>query len=172
MLKIEIYMYIFIALVLCSLRRVISGMKNGCYYSKYSVYATPLLDKYKKNLHFLETPAWYTQFGCLFLLLLSVFRLINPTYEFIPFMLKILYSIIVTMGCSGLANYHFQGYINHGSNLPFVDPDENPKSEFALGPINFWWIRPWCGNRRKYVPFIALIFMVIGLLLGLEIINI
>lgn len=163
---IEISIYVFIALILSGIRRVISGMKNGCFYAKGNNYPVPKLEKYIKNLHFLETPAWYVQFGSVFLFYFALLRGINHTIEFYPLMIQILSAYLVTMGSSALASYHFQGYINLGSNLPWVDPKENPKSEFAFGPISFWWRRPWKGEFRKYSPILGIIAILIGMYLG------
>ncbi len=169
-MKIEIFIYLILAAILCAVRRAISGAKNGCFYAKGNKYPTPLLDDYIKNIHYLETPAWYSQFGAFFLVVFAVFRLVDYNYEFLMILKQFTAAMIVTMGSSGIASYHFQAFINHGCNLPLVDPNENPKSEFAFGPIKFWWNRPWCGKRRKWIPFVAFISVVLGLLLGLNII--
>ena len=168
-MSLEIIIYISIAIILFAARRVISGMKNGVFYGKGRKPLPEKLAKYIKNIHFLETPAWYTEFGGLFFMLLAVFRAINPTLGFWDIGLQLLSCILITMGCSGMSNYHYQGYINHGSGLPWVDPNENPKSEFAFGPISFWWKRPWHGKRRKWIIVIGTLYVVGGLLLATKI---
>lgn len=166
-MNIEISIYIFVALLLSSIRRIISGMKNGCFYAKGNSYPVPKLEKYIKNIHFLETPAWYVQFGSVFLFYFALLRGINHSVHFWGFMIQLLSAYMVTMGSSAVAGYHFQGYINHGSNLPWVDDKENPKSEFAFGSISFWWKRPWKGKFRLYASILGFIAILIGLYLGL-----
>jgi len=166
-MQIEIIIYLVLSLLLSSLRRIISGMKNGCFYAKGNKYPTPLLDKYIKNIHFLESPAWYVQFGSLFFSTLAIFRALNYTTNIFDILMQVGASLLVVMGSSGMAGYHFQGYINHGSNLPWVDIKENPKSEFAIGNVSFWWKRSWKGNRRKYFIYIGAISIVLGIYLGI-----
>ena len=164
---VEITIYCLIALFLSSVRRVISGMKNGCFYAKGNKWETPKLIKYIKNLHFLETPAWYSQFGSVYLFYFALLRCVNYNTNPYEILIQLIASLLVTMGASAMASYHFQGYINHGSNLPWVDENENPKSEFAFGLISFWWNRPWHGKRRKYSIFGGIIMIIIGIYLGI-----
>ena len=165
-MTIEITIYLFVACVLNAYRRVLSGKKNGCFYGKNVNPPAPELEKSIKNLHYIETPAWYSQFGALFFFAFAIFRLLHPETDLI--LREFLAAMLVTMGSSGMANYYYQGYINDGSGLPWLDPNENPKSEFAFGPIRFWWWRPWCGRARKYVPFFGAASVVTGIWLGIN----
>lgn len=169
---IEVTIYVFIALIFSSIRRIISGMKNGCFYAKGNPWTVPQLDKYIKNLHFLETPAWYFQFGAVFLFYFALLRTTNYSTDFIPIFIQLLSAYLVTMGSSAMASYHFQGYINVGSNLPFDDEKENKKSEFAFGKTSIWWTRPseWLGivgKKKKWNILFGFVLIVIGLYLGL-----
>ncbi len=171
-IEFEIIFYLLIALLLSSIRRVISGMKNGCFYAKGNAYEVPKLKKYMDNLHYLETPAWYTQFGAVYFFTFAIMRLFNVDND-IPYLREAIASILITMGCSGMASYHFQGYINLGSNQEFVSKDEDYfpehkyQSEFAFGPISFWWYRPWYGKRRKYLISIGFISILLGIYIGM-----
>lgn len=168
-MNIEIIVYLIIALILMSIRRIISGMKNGCFYGKNSKPLPDKLEPYIKNIHFLETPAWYSQFGAVFLFLFAIFRIINPEISFYIISIQLLASYMISMGSSAMASYHFQGYINNGAGLPFVDENENPKSEFAINlfgkKISFWWNRPWYGKRRRFTPFLGVLAIIIGFLI-------
>jgi len=172
----EIIIYLVFVVLLTSVRRVISGMKNGAFYGRNTKPLPPKLAKYIKNIHFLETPAWYTQFGSLFFAVFAIFRLIhfNTGIEFdfwqglLCFIIQLTATLVVCMGSSGMANFHFQGYINHGSSLPWVDPNENPLSEFAFGPISFWWKRPWYGKRRKYIILLGFLSVILGIWMGVK----
>jgi len=166
-MMLELSIYLGLACVLNAYRRILSGKKNGCFYGKNTNPPAPELAKCIKNIHYIESPAWYAQFGALFFLVFAIFRLVHPQVDFGHLMLQIGAAYLVTMGSSGMANYDFQGYINVGCGLPWVDPNENPKSEFAIGSIHFWWWRPWCGKRRRYVPFIGMAATILGIWLGL-----
>jgi len=170
-MKFEIIFYLSIAFILSAWRRVISGMKNGCFYAKGNTYPVFKLYKYIQNLHFLETPAWYTQFGAVFFFVFAIMRLMNPEND-MPYIREFISSFLITMGTSGMASYHYQGYINIGSGKPFIydenyHPDKPNKSEFAWGKINFWWYRPWVGKRRLYLIPIGIASIIAGLYIGM-----
>ena len=118
-MKIEILIHIIIASLLSSIVRIFNGMKNGCFYAKGNNYPTPLLDKYIKNLHYIETPLWYSQFGSLFFTIFAIFRAINYNTDFVSIIIQIIATLLIVICSSDIASYWFQGYINHGSNLPF-----------------------------------------------------
>lgn len=164
-MSIEVMIYLSLALILSSIRRVISGAKNGCFYGKN---LNPLPSKLKRsilNLHFLETPAWYTQYGAVFFFCLALLRVLHPEVSLYTIGLSCLISLLFTMGSSSMASWHFQGYINHGSGLPWEDPNENKKSEFAIFGFSFWWPRPWYYKRRKLAVVWGLILIVVGFIL-------
>lgn len=163
-LKQEIFIYLMLAGILMAVRRVISGMKNGCFYAKGSVPYPAQLEKYIKNIHYLETPAWYTQFGALFLLLLAAFRALNPTC----YWYHAGAAMMATMGSSALAGFWFQGYINVGSKRSFSDRFESKVTEFAWGPIRFWRPKLAYGKRRFFASIAGLIMMAVGFYLGLR----
>ena len=75
----------------------------------------------------------------------------------------------MTMGSSAMASYHFQGYINVGAGLPWVDPNENPKSEFAFNlfgkKFSYWWNRPWKGKFRLYAAIGGVIEIIVAFVL-------
>jgi len=164
---VEVSIYLFIGLILMSIRRVISGMKNGAFYGKHNKVHNPKLDKYINNLHYLETPAWYAQFGALFFLVFAIFRLVSGDVELFLMFKQFSAAMLVTMGCSALASYHFQGWINYGEGSPFYNPKEDKMSEFAFGPISFWWNRGLLDKFKRIVPIVGFIVMILGMYLGL-----
>lgn len=166
-MKVEIAIYLILASILISIVRVIGGMKNGCFYGKNTKPLPKKLEKYIKNIHFLETPNWYCLFGATFLFSLALFRSLNYSVEFPYILLQFFYSYLVASGSSAIASYHYQGYINIGSSLPFVDSNENPKSEFAFIGISFWWTRPWKGGLRKISMYLGMIELLTGIYLGI-----
>jgi len=164
--QIEIMIYLVTAGTLSACSRVIGGIKNGCYYAKGN-WRPDQLKKYMDNLHYAETPNWYCLFGSLFLCAFAIFRTTRQEYEWILFFKQFLSALLVAYGSSGSASYCYQGFINVGSNLPWLDPNENPRSEFAFGPIKFWWSRPWGGKVRKFLPYIGIISLLAGVIIGL-----
>lgn len=161
----EITCYLIIIVILGAIQRIISGLKNATFYAKGSATPAQPLQKYINNYHFLETPNWYTTYGIVFFAVWAVSRMFHPFESSTTLLIQLLATFLVTMGTSGLTNYWYQGYINLGAGLPFENPNENTKSEFALGSVKFWWPRPWYGKRRKYIVVISAISIVFGLYL-------
>lgn len=144
---------IVLGALLMAARRVLSGLKNGAFYAKgRSLILNRALDKAVSNMHTVETPAWYAQFGGMFCFLLAMDISWAGTLS----------AILITMGSSALAGYHYQGFINIGSGLPFEYENENRKSEFSDW---FWWYRPWYGKRRKWAALGGAISIIIGLVI-------
>lgn len=163
---VELTIYLILATLLSAIRRVISGMKNGAFYGKTGPHS-PKLDKYINNLHFLETPAWYVQFGAVFFYTFALFRVVNYSIEWQDILLQFTAAMLVTMGTSAAASYHFQGWINYGENSPFLNPKEDTMSEFAWGPIKFWWPRGFLDRHKKLVALVGAIVAMAGIYLGL-----
>jgi hypothetical protein len=165
-LRMEIFIYILLAGFLSALRRIISGAKNGCFYAKNSDPLPSLLSKYIKNIHFLETPAWYSHFGFQFLLCFCIYRTFHVSEEVYGYILSFIAAMMTAMGSSAIAGTFYQGYINVSAGKEFIDLTENKKSEFALGSISFWWYRPMYGKRRIYASVIGLITLIAGIWIG------
>lgn len=148
--------------------RVLSGLDNGCYYARGAGRRPPELVKYMDNIHNIETPYWYAHFGSTGIYVLIICSFLAPQQFFLWHIAE---SVLCTMGASAAANYKYQYFINIGSGLPGIDPNENPKSEFAFifkgKSYSFWWSRPWYGERRRYVPVAGVVAVIAGLLLVL-----
>lgn len=166
-IKEEIFIYILIAGLLSALRRIISGAKNGCFYAKNVIPLPKILEKYIRNIHFLESPAWYSQFIFQFLLCLSAYRLFHIDQGFSGYCISFIAAYLTSMGSSSIAGTFYQGYINVAVGKEFIDKTENPKSEFAMGPISFWWNRPWKGIFRIYASVLGLVSLISGIYLGI-----
>ena len=148
-----------------AINRILSGIENGAFYAKGSKTIHPKIKKYVNNYHFIETPRWYAMFGSLFFLIFAILKLKTPEYEFDILCQQILATLLLTMGSSHLGGLWYQIWINRGSGLPDIDPNENPMSEFAFWRWSFWWKRPFYGKRRKLLPLIGIIFIIVGYLL-------
>lgn len=141
---------IALGVLLMAYRRILSGLKNGAFYGKNRGGNNKHVNRAIGNMHTVETPAWYAQFGAMFCLLLAIDLSWGGGIS----------AILITMGSSAMAGYHYQGFINSGSGLPFENPKENPKSQFYDW---FWWPRPWYGKRRKYFAIAGIVAVIIGL---------
>jgi hypothetical protein len=154
----ETAIYIIISVVLIFSVRVLDAIKSGCFYAARRREEPKELKKYMDNLHFVQTPFWYCLFGAFFMLLFTIFRLINPEVSLVSISLNLLYSWLIAQGTSAIAGYHYQKYINIGSGVPAIDPNENKKMEFAnpFTSKTIWIRRFWRGKIRYYLPFIWL----------------
>ena len=166
-IQLEISIYILISGFLSSIVRIFSGMKNGCFYAKGNFPYPKILEKYINNIHFIETPFWYCHFGFQFLLCLCIYRLSHLGEGATGYGISLFAAYLTAIGSSSIAGTFYQGYINVASGKEFIDTTENPKSEFALGNISFWWKRPWKGKLRVYASVLGLISLISGIYLGL-----
>jgi hypothetical protein len=159
---IETIIYIVLAVLLIGSAHIWSAIKSGCFYAKCSGILYPkLLKKYILNLHYVQTPFWYSLFGAFGILLIAIFRLLNPQI----ILLDILSAYLISQGTSTLCGPFYQGFINVGSNLPFIDPNENKSMELANPLTNktHWIKRFWYGKNRIYLAFIGLLMIIIGI---------
>lgn len=139
-------------------RRALSGAKNAAFYgttTKINVIPGYIF-RWINNLHRLESPAWYAQFGAMFFFVLAFsLKCESPvdataTARALFFLKHAGIAMLATMSASSIASPFFQGFINQSTGEPFTDRQENPKSEFVLGIISFWWPRPWKGYVRWF----------------------
>lgn len=162
---IETIIYISIAVILGFFMRILDAMKSGCFYSvSRGDRENKFLKKEIKNIHYIQTPLWYCQFGIIGILLFAIFRLINPDIIW----MNLLAAYLISQGTSAFASVFYQGYINVGSGLPFIDENENRKMEFAIPIINktIWIKRFWYGKRRAYIStFGGLLMIISGLII-------
>lgn len=137
--------FIAAGLLLSVARRIVSGCKNAAFYGQQRhVQTLPgYIFRWIQNIHKLETPAWYAQFGAVACFMIAVALLVGKTVQEAT-----VFGFAVTMFTSAMAGPLYQGPINQSVGRPFIDPGENPKSEFAWGRISVWWWRPWKGWRR------------------------
>lgn len=151
-----------IGIVLQIILHIFSGIGNGSFYGKNNPNANKKMEKFILNLHFVQTPRWYIQFASLFCFVLY-FLLSNYEYTH----MIILYSIIITMSVSASASVFYQGFINWGSGLPFINKNEDKYSEFALSILNkkivFKWFRPWYGYNRLVASLIGFLILIISI---------
>lgn len=168
---IELLFYIIIATTCAIVSRILSGVDNGTFYAKGLWKETggtqdhPNPKELKKyilpyyvNFHRIETPIWYTTYGMVFFFVMAFLRGQDTN-----FFISILSSVLISMGASAAGNLHYQGHINVGSGLPFVDPNEKSDSEFAVKGFSYWWKRPFSGNNRRISAILGLVAIGLGI---------
>lgn len=161
---IMIILIVVFILLICS-AHIFSAIKSACFYAKGTRNAdNPKLKIYVRNLHFVQTPFWYSLFGAMAVILFVLFRVMNPN----ELLVNILSAYLIAQGSSTMTGVVYQGYINIGSGLPFVNPNENKRMELA-NPFTgktIWIKRFWYGKRRVYLSFVGLIMITLGLILN------
>lgn len=159
----EIIIYLILSVLLIASTHIWSAIKSGCFYSVSRQQKPESLKKYINNLHFVQTPFWYSLFGAFGVMLFAIFRLMNPHTIWI----NLLCAYLISQGTSTMAGPVYQGFINIGCGLPFVDPNEKKSMELA-NPITgktIWIKRFWYGKRRIYLALIGLLMIIIGLII-------
>lgn len=153
--------------LIIAINRTLMGIHRGVFYAmgNQQNFHTAI-DFFIENIHRAATPTYYGLIGTPFLLLTILFyqfqlpelfflNWINITNQWV---LSISHAFILSMSGSFIGSTTYQGFINIGSGLPFIDPDEKMWSEFNLfGLISFWW--PRLGS------YFRLLFSIFGLLL-------
>jgi hypothetical protein len=162
---IEISIYILIAAAMFVYRTVLSGRKNGCFYHKNDEPLPLMLDREIRNIHFLETPAWYSQSMGVFLILLALSRGLNYSLEFWTIIAQLGICSLITLGTVQAASYHFQRGITAGTK----DDDHLDKindTEVAIvlfgKKIQFWRGRLFSNRRRKLAQWLGIIEILSG----------
>ncbi len=171
---IETVIYLILSVLLVASAHIWSAVKSGCFYFAMRdggvnpLEKPELLKKYIFNLHYAQTPFWYSLFGAFGILLFAMFRLMNPTVDVLTILMNLLAAYLVAQGTSAMAGPFYQGFVNVGSGLPFIDPNENKSMELA-DPITGkkkWVKRFWYGKRRAYLAIGGLLMAVAGILLA------
>lgn len=169
----ETIIYLALSVLLVGAAHVWSAIKSGCFYSAMSRPAEnwikpKLLEKYIENLHYVQTPFWYSLFGAFGVMLFAMFRIMNPATTLLVIALNMLSAYLITAGTSAMAGPLYQGFVNVGCGLPFIDPNERREMELA-NPFTGkkrWVKRFWYGKRRVYLAFVGLAAVAAGIALA------
>jgi hypothetical protein len=159
----EIVIYIVLAALLVASTHIWSAIKSGCFYSAMRREKPELLKKYIDNLHYVQTPFWYSLFGAFGIMLFALFRVMHPEVIW----MSLLSAYLIAQGTSTMAGPIYQGFVNVGCGLPFIDTNENPSMELAnpfTGKTK-WIKRFWHGKRRVYLSFVGVAMIVVGIVL-------
>lgn len=159
----EIIIYIVLASLLVAGTHIWSAIKSGCFYSAMRRERPELLKKYIDNLHYVQTPFWYSLFGAFGIMLFALFRVMHPEVIW----MSLLSAYLIAQGTSTMAGPIYQGFVNVGCGLPFIDTNENSSMELAnpfTGKTK-WIKRFWHGKLRVYLSFVGVAMIVIGIVL-------
>ncbi len=144
------YLYLFISLLLASCQRGISARKNGVFYGKKNPSVTDSnIKKWIANIHIITNQEYRAYYGSLFFFLMSFLS------TELSFWWSILTSLILTQLTSAVASYSWQKWINLGSGLPPVDPNEPLKYELTIFDKSYWIPKFWRGKRRIWISIIS-----------------
>lgn len=163
---IETIIYILLSVFLVGSTHVWSAIKSGCFYAKGTRNAdSPELKLYVRNLHFVQTPFWYSLFGAFALLLFCIWRIKYTDTNLILRGVLIVY--LITHGTSVSCGYLYQKYINIGSGKPAIDPNEKRSFEFAnpFSKKSIWIPKFWYGKNRVYLSFVGILMIASGIIL-------
>jgi len=160
----ETIIYIIIAVLLVASAHIWSAVKSGCFYAKGNIPLPALLEKYIKNLHYVQTPFWYSLFGAFGVMLFAMMRIIHPDVIW----MSLLSAYLISAGTSAMAGPIYQGFVNIGGGKPFIDPNEKKQMELANPFTNktIWIPRFWYGKRRVYLAFFGVAMIAFGLYLS------
>ena len=165
---IELAIYILAGLACFGYRTVLSGMKNGCFYFKNAKKKPAMLERQIKNIHFIETPAWYTQSAGIFFLTLAIARAINPAFELVPILISLAAAFLMVTGTYTFPSYWYQRGIT-GGTVPDsqLDSADQEKSEvcFMIGKrkIQFWKRQLFWNHRRRWAIPIGIVEILLGI---------
>lgn len=168
MMLIISFILILIASILGANSRIWRAKKNGLFYNTRRAANKidmekihPKLLKYYKNIHFISSPANYVNQAMFAVLVFCIFYLLAPFHW-----IMIPAACMVAWGQSTLASYWWQIWINRGSGLPDIDPNENHMSEFAWDNISFWFSagKLFNGKRSIFLPIVGALQILAGFL--------
>jgi len=127
-----------------------------------------MLEREIRNIHFIESPAWYTQSTGVFLLLLAIIRSLNFTYDFWTIIIQLSIASLITFGTVQAASYHFQRGITAGlkddRHLDAISQNEVAILIFGIR-IQFWKGRLFNNRGRIVAQWLGIIEIISGIIL-------
>jgi hypothetical protein len=151
------YIYLLIALGLSALQRTFSAKKNAAFYGKgVNKVKDERVKLWISNIHIITNQEYRAYWGSMFFYLMSFFMILD--WSFLP---SVIISAILTQLSSATASYHWQKWINLGSGLPEVDPNEKTSWELTLWGRSYWVPKFWVGKRRYWISIASGILIVI-----------
>jgi hypothetical protein len=158
---IEISVYMLLVALFIAYRTVLSGQKNGCFYFKGSRQPYPkLIRRAIKNIHFIETPAWYIMSATAFFFAFALQRFGNYTIDILDIAIQVGIALLFMAGTYQMPSYHFQRGITGGTKKAY-ELDKINESEVAImlfgKKIQFWKGRLFSNKRRKLAQWLGVL---------------
>lgn len=151
------YIYLLIAIILSVILRSTSSKKNGVFYGKKNPGVTDSRIKlWISNIHIITNQEYRAYWGSIFFYIMAFLTSVN-----FGFFKSVLISCILTQLTSASASYYWQKWINLGSGLPEVDPNEPNKWELTISGKSYWVPKFWTGKRRIYISIISMIMILV-----------
>lgn len=150
-------------IIFTALTRANSAKKNAAFYAKRNVSVTDeRVLEWTKNIHIPTNQVYRTWWMSAFSFLALIFSMAY-SIEW-----ALIHSLVLTTLTSASVSDQWQKWINLGSGLPAVDPNELPKWEFTWKDKSWWIPKFWYGKRRIVLSWIArlAILMYLSFLLG------
>jgi len=146
-----VYIYLLIAIALSVVQRSTSSKKNGSFYGKKNPNVTDERIKlWVSNIHIITNQEYRAYWGSIFFYLMAFFTLSD-----FGFVKSIIFSTVLAQLTSATASYHWQKWINLGSGLPEIDPNESNKWELTIFGRSFWVPKFWIGKRRIWISILS-----------------
>jgi hypothetical protein len=146
--------FLAVALMASTISRVLSGAQNGVFYSKNLTNVTdPHIRLWRKNIHHLANEVHRTYMIRTFFFLMAIL------WDQTGWLWCISASLALTMLSSAAASYGWQKWINLGSGLPAVDPNERRDYELTFRGKSWWIPKFWYGERRRWISLAAVVAM-------------
>lgn len=152
--------FLTLGLLCMSYLRVIHARKNGIFYAKGNLAnlkdfdeASAKIKRWTKNIHIVTNQEYRAQYIGMFCFVMAVL-IPHASWWF-----AILLSVALTQLASAIACYGWQKWINVGSGLPAIDPNEPSHYELTLFGKSYWIYKFWTGKYRPYISVISLITM-------------
>jgi len=150
------YIYLLIALGLSALQRTFSSKKNGVFYGKGNLAVTDSrLKSWISNIHIITNQEYRAYWGSIFFYIMSFL-----TVSVLDIICSIILSLVLTQLVSATASYHWQKWINLGSGLPSVDPNELRKWELTFNNKSYWIPKFWVGSNRIWISIVSGILVI------------
>ncbi len=156
-----VYIYLLVAIALSVVQRSTSSKKNGVFYGKKNPSVTDERIKlWISNIHIITNQEYRSYWGSIFFYLMAFF-----TASGIGFLWSVVLSIGLTQLTSSTASYHWQKWINLGSGLPEIDPNESTKWELTIFGKSYWMPKFWVGKRRIWISILSGILIIIAIII-------
>lgn len=145
------YIYLLIAIFLSVVQRSTFSKKNGVFYGKKN---PSVIDQRIKlwisNIHIITNQEYRAYWGSIFFYLMAFL-----TMSGMEFFWSVITSVGLAQLTSATASYYWQKWINLGSGLPEVDPNEPTKWELTILGKSFWMPKFWTGKRRIWISILS-----------------